>query len=133
MLKLTYTSTGVVLERSVEPLEVAVRRRMMLGLRMGQPLGIEPTSVSLMVNRSVPELKALISAVASAPASTLRLVQREAAHVEMQQVEMQLQGYWLAQQEPLGEGVFMMNLDPTLEGHLVNIWQASQQDASCCS
>jgi hypothetical protein len=143
MLKLTYTSTGVTLERSVEPLEVAVRRRMMLGLRMGQPLGMEPTSVSLMVNRSIPGLKALISAVASAPASTLRLVQKEAApaeiqqveiqQVEMQQVEMQLQGYWLAQQEPLGEGIFMMNLDPTLEGHLVNIWQASQQDASCCS
>lgn len=128
MLKLTYTSTGVTLERSVESLEVAVRRRMLLGLRMGQPLGMEPTSVSLMVNRSVPALKALISAIASAPASTLRLVQKEAA-----QVEMQLQGYWLAQQEPLGEGVFMMNLDPTLEGHLVNIWQASQQDASCCS
>jgi hypothetical protein len=138
MLKLTYTSTGVTLERSVEPLEVAVRRRMMLGLSMGQPLGMEPTSVSLMVNRSIPALKALISAVASAPASTLRLVQKEAAQVEMQQVEMQqvemqLQGYWLAQQEPFGEGVFMMNLDPTLEGHLVNIWQASQQDASCCS
>jgi hypothetical protein len=138
MLKLTYTSTGVILERSVEPLEVAVRRRIMLGLRMGQPLGMEPTSVSLMVNRSVPALKALISAVASAPASTLRLVQKEAAQVETQQVEtqqveMQLQGYWLAQQEPVGEGVFMMNLDPTLEGHLVNIWQASQQDASCCS
>jgi hypothetical protein len=127
MLKLTYTSTGVTLERSVESLDVAVRRRVMLGLRMGQPLGMEPTSVSLMVNRSVPALKALMSAVASAPASTLRLVQRAA------QVEMQLQGYWLAQQEPLGEGVFMMNLDPTLEGHLVNIWQASQQDASCCS
>jgi hypothetical protein len=128
MLKLTYTSTGVTLERSVEPLEVAVRRRIMLGLSMGKPLGLEPTSVSLMVNRSVPALKALSDAVSNAQVSTLRLVQREAA-----QVEMQLQGYWLAQQEILGEGVFMMNLDPTLEGHLVNIWQASQQDASCCS
>jgi hypothetical protein len=128
MLKLTYTSTGVTLERSVEPLEVAMRQRVMLGLRMGQPLGMEPTSVSLMVNRSVPALRALMSAVASAPAASLRLIQKEAA-----QVEMQLQGYWLAQQESLGEGVFMMNLDPTLEGHMVSIWQASQQDASCCS
>jgi hypothetical protein len=127
MLKLTYTSTGVTLERSVESLDVAIRRRVLLGLSMGQPLGLEPTSISLMVNRSVPALKALMSAVASAPASTLRLVQKTA------QVEMQLQGYWLAQPEPLGEGIFMMNLDPTLEGHLVNIWQASQQDASCCS
>jgi hypothetical protein len=127
MLKLTYTSTGVTLERSVESLEIAVRRRVLLGISMGQPLGMEPTSISLMVNRSIPALKALMSAVASAPDSTLRLVQRAA------QVEMQLQGYWLAQQEALGEGVFMMNLDPTLEGHLVNIWQASQQDASCCS
>jgi hypothetical protein len=127
MLKLTYTSTGVTLERSVESLDVVMRRRILLGLRMGQPLGMEPTSVSLMVNRSVPALKALMNAVASAPASTLRLVPR------MAQVEMQLQGYWLAQQEPLGEGIFMMNLDSTLENHLVNIWQASQQDASCCS
>jgi hypothetical protein len=128
MLKLTYTSTGVTLERSVESLEVAVRRRVMLGLRMGNPLGLEPTSISLMANRSIPALMALISAVSAAPASTLRLVQRESA-----QVEMQLQGYWLAQQEAVGEGIFMTNLDPTLESHLVNIWQASQQDASCCS
>jgi hypothetical protein len=127
MLKITYTSTGVTLERSVESLDVVMRRRVLLGLRMGQPLGMEPTSVSLMVNRSVPALKTLMNAVASAPASTLRLVQKTA------QVEMQLQGYWLAQQEPVGEGIFMMNLDPTLEGHLVNIWRASQQDASCCS
>jgi hypothetical protein len=127
MLKLTYTSTGVTLERSVESLEVAVRRRVMVGLSAGQPLGMEPTSISLMVNRSIPALKALMSAVASAPATTLQLVQKAA------QVEMQLQGYWLAQQDTLGEGIFMTNLDPTLESHLVNIWQASQQDASCCS
>ena len=128
MLKLTYTSTGVILERSVESLEVAVRRRVLLSLSMGEPLGLEPTSVSLMVDRSVPMLKTLMTAISDNPASTLKLVQRETA-----QVEMQLQGYWLARQEIPGEGVFMMNLDPALEGHLVKIWQASQQDASCYS
>jgi hypothetical protein len=82
----------------------------------------------LMVDRSVPMLKTLMTAISDTPASTLKLVQRETA-----QVEMQLQGYWLARQEIPGEGVFMMNLDPALEGHLVKIWQASQQDASCYS
>lgn len=129
MLKLTYTSTGVTLERSAESLDMAIRRRVLLGLSQGQPLGLEPTSISLRVNRSVPALKDLIREASTATTSALRLVPQEAA----QQVEMHLEGYWLAQQEPVGEGVFMMNLDPKLEGHLVNVWQTSQQDASCCS
>lgn len=128
MLKLTYTSTGVTLERSVESLELAMRRRVLLSLSLGEPLGLEPTSISLMVNRSAPTLKTLIAAISDAPTSALRLVQKGAV-----QVEMQLQGYWLAQQEQPGQGVFMMACDPAVEGHLVKIWQVSQQDASCCS
>ncbi len=127
MLKLTYTSTGVTLERSVESLEAAMRRRVLLSLSVGEPLGLEPTSISLMVNRSLPKLKTLMKAISEVSASSLKLVHKEAA-----QVEMQLQGYWLSQQDP-GEGVFMTNLDSGVEGHLVEVWRASQQDVSCCS
>ena len=127
MLKLTYTSTGVSLERSVESLEAAMRRRVLLSLSMGAPLGLEPTSISLMVDRSLPKLKVLMRAISEAPAPALKLIHKEAA-----QVEMQLQGYWLSQQEP-EQGVFMTNLDSGLEGHLVDVWRASQQDVSCFS
>jgi hypothetical protein len=133
MLKLTYTSTGVTLERSVESFEVTLRRRVLLGLRIGEPVGLEPTSISLRVSRSLPAVQGLMGAIAThqesvdIPTHTLQLIQKEAA-----QVEMRLQGYWLAQQENPGEGIFFLNLEPILEGHLVNIWQASHQDASCC-
>jgi hypothetical protein len=128
MLKLTYTSTGVILERSVESFEATLRRRVLLGLRIGEPVGLEPTSISLRVSRSLPALQGLMGEIADIPTHTLQLIQKEAA-----QVEMRLQGYWLAQQENPGEGIFLLNLEPILEGHLVNIWQASHQDASCCS
>jgi hypothetical protein len=128
MLKLTYTSTGVTLERSVESFEATIRRRVLLGLRIGEPVGLEPTSISLLVDHSLPALKGLMGAIAQTPTNALELVRKGAA-----QVEMRLQGYWLAQQENPGEGIFLMNADPVLEGYLVNIWQASHQDASCCS
>jgi hypothetical protein len=128
MLKLTYTSTGVTLERSVEPLETTLRRRVLLGLRIGEPLALEPTSISLLVSHSLPALRGLMTAISQTPTQTLQLIQKGAA-----QVEMQLQGYWLAQPHHPGEGIFYLNLEPILEGHLVQIWQSSHQDASCCS
>jgi hypothetical protein len=129
MLKLTYTHSGVTLERTVESLEAALRRRVFLGLRMGQSLGLEPTSASLLINGSLPALKALSTAIAESSTNALRLIRRSAA-----QVEMQLQGYWLASQQGSGEGVFYAsNLDPVLESHLLNVWQMSQQDLSCLS
>jgi hypothetical protein len=128
MLKITYTSTGATLEHSCESLEMTIRRRVMLSLRVGEPLGLEPTSVSLLVNHSLPALKVLVSAIAQTPPHALQLIQRGAA-----QVEMQLQGYWLAQSKTPGEGVFFAHFDPALECHLVKIWRTSQQDVSCCS
>jgi hypothetical protein len=128
MLKLTYTSTGVTLERSVESFEATIRRRVLLGLRIGEPVGLEPTSVSLLVSYSLPALKGLMGAIAQTPTNALELIQKGAT-----QVEMRLQGYWLAQPENLGEGIFFVNTDSAVEGHLVQIWQSSHQDASCCS
>jgi hypothetical protein len=125
MLKITYTSTGATLEHSSESLEATMRRRVMLSLRVGEPLGLEPTSISLLVNHSLPALKALATVIAQAPTYALQLIQRGAAEVEMQ-----LQGYWLAQPQNPGEGVFLAHFDPTLECHLVKIWQTSQQDVS---
>jgi hypothetical protein len=127
MLKITYTSTGATLEHSYESLESIIRRRVLLNLRVGNPLGLEPTSVSLLVSQSLPTLKALVGAIAHTPTQALELIQKGAA-----QVEMRLQGYWLAQQEKPGEGIFFANFDPILECHLVKIWRESQQDVSCC-
>ena len=128
MLKLTYTSTGVTLERSVESFEAAIRQRVLLGLRIGEPVGLEPTSVSLLVSHSLPALNGLMREISQTPTNALELTQKGAA-----QVEMRLQGYWLAQQENQGEGIFFVNTDPALENHLLKIWQSSHQDASCCS
>jgi hypothetical protein len=128
MLKLTYTSTGVTLERSVEPFEAAIRQRVLLGLRIGEPVGLEPTSVSLLVSHSLPALKGLMAVIVQTPTNALELIQKGAA-----QVEMRLKGYWLTQSGNPGEGIFLMNVEPVLEGYLVNIWQSSHQDASCCS
>jgi hypothetical protein len=128
MLKLTYTSTGVTLERSVESFEAAIRQRVLLGLRIGEPVGLEPTSISLLVSHSLPALKGLMGAISKTPTNALELIQKGTA-----QIEMRLQGYWVAQQENLGEGIFFINTDPALENHLVQIWQSSHRDASCCS
>lgn len=128
MLKLTYTSTGVTLERSVESFEAAIRQRVLLGLRIGEPVGLEPTCISLLVSHSLPALKGLMGEISQTPTHALELI-----HKGTTQVEMRLQGYWLAQQGNPGVGIFFINTDPALENHLVKIWQSSHQDASCCS
>jgi hypothetical protein len=128
MLKFTYTSTGVTLERSVESFETSIRQRVLLGMRIGEPVGLEPTSISLLVSHSLPDLKRLMAVVVQTPTNALELIQKGAA-----QVEMRLKGYWLTQSENPGEGIFFMNVEPVVEGYLVNIWQSSHQDASCCS
>jgi hypothetical protein len=69
----------------------------------------------------------LTTAIADSSSHALHLIQRGAA-----QVEMQLQGYWLAGQCG-SEGIFYTNLDPVLESQLVSVWQTSQQDLSCLS
>jgi hypothetical protein len=128
MLKLTYTSTGATLERSVESLATALRRRVLLGLRTGEPLLLEPTSVSLLVSHSLPALQQLKTCIATAPTQTVQLIHKSAT-----QIELQLQGYWLAQPEQVGEGVFYLNLKNDLEDPLVKLWQSTHQDVSCCS
>ncbi len=126
MLKLTYTSTGVTLERSVEFFEVAIRRRVLLGLRIGNPVGLEPTSISLLVKHSLPALKGLRGLITHTPTDALQLVAKGSI-----QVEIRLKGYWLTQQENFpGEGIFLTNTHPEVEGHLVQIWKSSHQNAS---
>ena len=128
MLKLTYTSMGVTLERSVEPLATALRRRVLLGLRTGAPLLLEPTSISLLVDHALPALRHLRACIDDAPTQTVQLIHKNAT-----QIELQLQGYWLAQPEQVGEGIFFPNLNDGLEDPLVELWQSTYQDVSCCS
>jgi hypothetical protein len=128
MLKLTYTSTGATLERSVEPLATALRRRVLLGLRTGEPLLLEPTSISLLVSPSLPALQQLETCITTAPTQAVQLIHKSAT-----QIELQLQGYWLAQSEQVGEGIFYFNLNDDLEDPLVNLWQSTHHDVSCYS
>ncbi len=124
MLKLTYTSSGLLFERSSEDLEAIIRSRVRLGLGVKQPLGLEPRVISIAVDSELPTLPSLLLAIAQHPTSALQVIGQGTCHLELQ-----IQGYWLA--SATGAGMFLMALDAALEDPLAGLWQVEQSDASC--
>jgi len=54
MLKLTYTEFGLHLERVTVSLETLVSQRVVLALRMGQTLHVEPSRAAFLLSIEVP-------------------------------------------------------------------------------
>jgi len=91
MLKLMYSEAGLQLEQLAQPLERWLSQRLMLSLRAGEQLLIEPCTASLLLPDALPELQALRTTVqtASAPPVTL-------SPCDAETVELSLQGTWLS-------------------------------------
>jgi hypothetical protein len=63
MLKLTYTETGFRLERLAQSLEEWVQGRVILALRVGQSLLVEPSTASFLLPVDLPGLPLLEASV----------------------------------------------------------------------
>lgn len=133
MLKLTYTEVGLHMEHIAALLETFVAQRVILALRTGQTLHIEPGKASFLVPADAPGLSHL--------EITLRLKHSQditITHVDEEFVEMSLHGIWVAHSAEAHEGMFITTLcdfhSETLreraEFFVHKLWQSTQTEVS---
>ena len=122
MLKVTYTETGLFMERFTQSVEEWIALRAVLALRTGQRLVVEACTASVLLPADLSELPLLVAAIHHETTEEL-----EFAICDAEFVEICLRGFWLTAKPE--EGVFVTMLgDRTIETLLYDLWQASQ----CC-
>jgi len=124
MLKLTYTETGVHLELVAQSLEEWVFSRVILSLRVGLRLLVEPSTASFLLPADLPGLPLLQSA-AQLETEAIALCVCDAEYIEVS-----LQGTWLAADEESAEGAFVAAMSDRTEFFLFKLWQEAQTCAS---
>ncbi|KAM3091791.1 alr0857 family protein [Phormidesmis sp. 146-35] len=126
MLKLTYTEAGLHFERVVSTsLEVLVAQRVILALRAGQPLHIEPGKASFLMPIETPELRYL-GKVLKMEASESIVV----TAIDHNYVEISLTGSWLAESAEAHAGMLVTTFSEQAEFLVYKLWQATQSPVS---
>ncbi|MBV9389086.1 MAG: hypothetical protein JOZ78_21930 [Chroococcidiopsidaceae cyanobacterium CP_BM_ER_R8_30] len=133
MLKLTYTEMGLHLEWLADSLEVVVEQRVILALRTGQPIHVEPSCASFLLPIDLPGLVDLQIAISQAQTDCIALTP-----VDSNDVEVNLRGTWLAAATSAHEGIFVTAMSegfqPTaghrLELLIHQLWELSQAQES---
>jgi hypothetical protein len=118
MLKLIYTETDLHIEKLSASLEEWVSQRVLLALRVGNKISVEPTGASFGLSTSLagwPELEHLIGREAS------EVVSLSVCDDEL--IEIGLEGYWLCQNPLSEEGVFVTHLPVIVENTLLAMWE----------
>jgi len=122
MLKLNYTESDLHMERIAAPLEVMVAQRVLLALRAGQTLHIQPGHASFLIPADAPGLAQL---------ETLQLEQQVSlTPVDEQFMEICVEGSWIAATAQAHEGTFIAALGDRVEFFVYKLWQATQPQAS---
>lgn len=125
MLKLTYTETGLHMERVAAPLEVMVAQRVILALRFGQTLHVERGKASFLLPTNTAELMQLEKALRTEPSLNLAVFP-----VDEQFVEICVEGSWIAETNEAHEGTFITALSDRVEFYVFKLWQTTQVPAS---
>jgi hypothetical protein len=125
MLKLTYTDAGLHMEKATDAVESLVTQRVILALRLGQTLHIEPSRASFLLPGDAPGLNQL--------QLSMRLERNRAisiSAVDAQFVEVSLRGNWIADSLDAHEGMFITALGDRAEFLVHRLWQNSQGQVS---
>jgi len=125
MLKLIYADASVRMEHLAETLETWVTARVLLSLRAGTPLFVEPTTACFLLPADLPQLAALEAAVARDLPEAIAL-----DRCDTECVEVSLHGTWLAESAESDTGSFVAALPYNLEFFLYKVWQAAEAIAS---
>lgn len=129
MLKLTYTEYGLHLEYAAAPLEVLVAQRVILAMRTGQRLHIEPGTASFLLSVHAPGLAELRRSQKDQRCCTLQ--QEHCSDVTIipvddEFVEVTVEGIWMAETADAEDGVFVTALMPQTEFLVMKLWEATQ-------
>jgi hypothetical protein len=124
MLKLTYTENGFYLERLAQPLEEWVTARVILALRAGTNLCVEPSTASFLLPADMPQLRHLERYREGEDAIALCVCDGE-------YVEVSLKGTWMTSDTEGIEGVFVTSMSYAVEFFLIKLWEESQIRTRC--
>lgn len=125
MLKLNYTEVGLYMERTMTSLELLIAQRVVLAMRLGQSLHIEPGRASFLLPVDIPELQQLEMALRQEYQPTATVLP-----VDDQFVEVSLKGSWVADSQEAHEGMFLTMLSDRTEFFIYKLWQMSEMHIS---
>jgi hypothetical protein len=128
MLKLTYTESSFYLECLTLSLEEWVAQRVILALRVGQSLCIEPSTASFLLPVDLPGVEVLKAEVKRDDGEIIALCACDAEYMEVT-----LRGSWLLDSSKDAVGVFFTTMSDRAEFFLHKLWQESQGCASVMS
>jgi hypothetical protein len=128
MLKLTYTEGSFYLECFTLPLEEWVAQRVILALRVGQPLHFEPSTASFLLPVDLPGVERLKAEAQRNDSEIIALSTCDAEYLEVT-----LRGSWLSYGAEDAEGVFVTTMSDRTEFFLHKLWLEAQVCASVVS
>ena len=128
MLKLTYTQSSFYLECLTLSLEEWVAQRVILSLRVGQSLSIQPSTASFLLPTDLPGLEVFKAEVKRDDTGIVTLCACDAEYMEVT-----LRGSWLLDSSKDAVGVFFTTMSDRAEFFLHKLWQESQACASVMS
>ncbi len=126
MLKFTYTETGFHIERLTQSLEEWVTARVILALRVGCPICVEPSTAAFLLPANLPGLDLLQTEIIREGNDAVSL-----CIADHEYVEVSLKGTWVAGDPATVEGVFVTNFSCTADLLIFQLWYDSQAATSC--
>jgi hypothetical protein len=124
MLKLTYTENSFYLEHLAQPLEGWVTARVILALRAGTRLYVEPSTASFLLPVDMPQVRHLERHQEGEDAIALSICDAE-------YIEVSLQGTWMTSESDGETGVFVTSMNYNVEFFLLKLWEESQIRTRC--
>lgn len=125
MLKLNYTESGLYMERIAAPLEVLVAQRVVMALRAGKTLFVQPGRASFLIPHDAPGVVQLELALKLEHNDTIRVWP-----VDDEFMEVSVQGSWIAEAVDAEEGTFITAFSDRAEFFVYKLWQVTQPEAS---
>lgn len=121
MLKLNYTEVGLYMERVMTAPELLIAQRVVLAMRLGQPLHVEPGRASFLLPADIPELELLETVLQRKDKTSASIVP-----VDDKFVEISLYGSWVAETQEAHEGMFLTVMSDRVEFFIYKLWQMSE-------
>ena len=126
MLKLTYTENSFYLELLTQTVEEWIQARLILTLRVGQSLCVEPSTATFLLPVDLPGLAQLHAQVEQD--SNREVIELYACDTEF--LEVSLRGYWLSVNAQSISGGFVTTMSHSTESFLHNLWLEARKSAS---
>jgi hypothetical protein len=125
MLRLSYTETSFHLEVLTQSLEEWVAQRVILALRVGQSLCVQPSTASFLLPADLPGVEALKAFLKRDDREIMALSVCDAEYIEVT-----LRGSWISNSSDDAVGVFVTTMSDRTEFFLHKLYQEAQKSAS---